>query len=172
MAHSLVSSVDLKVVGTVTDVQDLATAEASLVQTYSTAMSSGTTAAKADLMFSDSRTLTASSHEDLDLGGVLVDPLGAVLTFAKVKAIIIRASAGNTHNVVVGGDATSTFFSWVGAEGDSVVVRPGGTFALFTGDGDGTAYAVTATTGDLLRITNGGASTPVTYDVIIIGTSA
>jgi hypothetical protein len=37
---------------------------------------------------------------------------------------------------------------------------------------DATGYPVTAATGDLVTLTNSAAGTSVTYDVIIIGSSA
>ncbi|MGL5908611.1 MAG: hypothetical protein ACRCZP_01335, partial [Phycicoccus sp.] len=89
----------------------------------------------------------------------------------KVKAIVIAAAAGNTNNVVVGGAATNGFTSWVGAATHTVTVRPGGVLALFTGPADANGYAVVAGTGDLLRVANSGAGTPVSYDLLVIGTS-
>ena len=53
-----------------------------------------------------------------------------------------------------------------GAAIHGAAVRPGGE-ALFVAPGTG--WTVTPATGDLLRILNGGAGTPVTYDIMIIG---
>ena len=53
-----------------------------------------------------------------------------------------------------------------------MVVRPGATFAVFAGQADSAGYAVTATTADLLHVANSSSGTSVTYDVIVIGTSA
>ena len=40
------------------------------------------------------------------------------------------------------------------------------------GQADSAGYAVTATTADLLHVANSSSGTSVTYDVIVIGTSA
>jgi len=56
------------------------------------------------------------------------------------------------------------------AASDGISVRPGGLFCWAAPDA--TAVAVTAGTGDLLAIANSGAGTSVTYDVVIIGSSA
>lgn len=133
-------------------------------------LSTGTAAHQADLMFSGTRTLAASAAEDLDLSGPLLDAFGATLAFARIKGIVIAASANNTNNVVVGGAASNGFINWVADATDKVIVRPGGVFALFAQDA--TAYAVTAGTGDLLHVTNSGGTTSVAYDVVIIGASA
>jgi len=152
--------------------QDLGSAVASMSKQYEVALTSGTTAGKADLVFHDTRTLAASGSEDIDLAGVLTDPLGATLSFVKVKALIVSAAAGNTNNVIVGGASSNGVVSWVGGATHTVTVRPGATLALIAGAADATGYAVTAATGDLLKIANSAGTTGVTYDLIVIGTSA
>jgi hypothetical protein len=129
---------------------------------------SGTAADQADTIFHDQRTIAASGSDDLDLAGVLTNPFGATITFADVRLILVAASAANTNNVIVGGDANALLFG--GAAAHTVTVRPGGLFLLAARDA--TAYAVTAGTGDILQIANSGAGTSVTYDVVIIGASA
>src|SRR3990172_2186336 len=42
-----------------------------------------------NLLFSDKRTLAATS-EELDLAGVLLDAFGRVLTFTTIRAMVIR----------------------------------------------------------------------------------
>jgi len=169
---TLASKVNLGVSASLSSALDLVSPAARLSQRYTTELSDGTAAGSADKVFSDTRTLGASATENLDLAGSLTDALGAALTFAKVKAIIVHASAANTNNVILGGDATTTFFGIFADETDAVVIRPGATFALFCGEADAAGYAVTAATADLLKVTNSGAGTGVTYDIIIIGTSA
>lgn len=151
---------------------DLGTASAQVDKGYNIPLTSGTAAGQADRIFHDTRTLAASATEDLDLAGVLVDALGATLTFVKVKALIIAAAAGNTNNVIVGGASSNQFLSWVGAGTHTVTVRPGAVFSLICGAADATGYAVTAGTGDLLKIANSAGSTSVSYDIFVVGTSA
>jgi len=151
---------------------DLATASADVAKRYSVELATGTGAGQADLIFHDQRTLAASANEDLDLAGVLTGALGGTLTFARVKAVLIAAAAANTNDVVLGGAASNTFVGMFGAATHTVRVRPGGMLLIAAGQGDPTGYAVTAATGDLLRVANGGAGTSVTYDVIVIGASA
>src|SRR5688572_223704 len=151
---------------------DLGTASAVLSKGYEMSLVDGTAAGQANRIFHDTRTLAASANEDLDLAGVLTDAFGTVLTFARVKGLIVAAAAANSNNVIVGGAASNQFLTWAGAGTHTVTVRPGGVFALWTGAADATGYAVTAGTGDLLRIANSGAGTSVTYDVIVVGASA
>lgn len=128
----------------------------------------GTGASQADKVFSDQRTLTASATEDLDLAGVLTDLLGATITFAKIKAILIKASPANTNDVIVGG-GTNGWFGCFSDLSDKIVIKPGG-FFLWAAPVSG--VAVTAGTVDILKVANSAGSTSVVFDIIIIGTSA
>lgn len=130
-------------------------------------LSPGTGADQINQIFSDTRTIAASGTDDLDLAGVLVNALGAVCTFTKIRAIMVKAASGNTNNVVIGGAAATQFFGFLGAATHTVNVRPGGFFCIAANDATG--YAVTATTADLLRVANSGAGTGVTYDIVILG---
>ncbi|GIH91938.1 hypothetical protein ACFFMN_33970 [Planobispora siamensis] len=125
---------------------------------------------QANRIWSDERTLVASANEDLDLAGVLTDPFGATVTFARIKALIVAASLANANNVVVGGGASNPFINWASGTTPAVIVRPGGLLALFAPDATG--YVVTGGTGDLLRVANSGAGTPVTYQIVLIGAAS
>jgi hypothetical protein len=170
---SFSSLVALNVQGAASSALDLETVSRALSKTYSVSLASGTGAGQADKYFSDTRTLAASTTEDLDLNGTgLQDAFGANLALARVKAIIVSAWAANTNNVVVGGAASNGFVTPFGGATHTVTVRPGGFIALSAGLADATGYLVTAATGDLLRIGNSGAGTSVTYDIVVIGASA
>jgi len=133
-----------------------------------TSLTPGTGANQADKMFAYRSTLAASASENIDLAGALTDVLGNALTFAKVKAIMVRADPGNTNDVVVGGAATNGFVGPFGAVTHTIAVKPGGEFLNAL---PGTGWVVVPATGDILKIANGGAGTPVTYDIVLIGTS-
>lgn len=119
---------------------------------------------KADLFFSDTRTLVASATEDLDLAGSLTSAFGATITAAEIVAIYIAAASANVNNVNVTRPAANGFIGPFLAAGDGVAVKPGEWIALVSQSG----WAVTAATGDLLTITNSAGSTPVTYDVVLV----
>lgn len=156
--------------GTLFGTSGVATPRSDLSFSQATPLGGGTGANQADRMYAATRTLALSTGEDLDLAGTLTDSFGAVITFARIKAMIFRAAATNVNNVIIGNAASNGFISWVGSATDKLTLRPGGTFALIAPDA--TAYAVTAATADLLHVLNGGAGTPVTYDVVLIGSSA
>lgn len=135
------------------------------------ALATGTAAGQADRLYVATRTIGASSNEDLDLAGVLLDEFGAAITFARVKALFIQAAAANANNVVVGAAAATQWATLFNATG-TTTLRPGAGALWFAGSADATGYVVGAGTSDFLRVANGGAGTSVTYDIVIIGASA
>ena len=117
-----------------------------------------------NVLFQDTRTLAASAGEDLDLAGVLADALGATIAAAEITAVYIEAHAANTNDVVLTRPASNGVPLFLLASG-GVNVGPGDFFLLTNRKG----ITVTAGTGDLLHVANGGAGTSVTYDVIVLG---
>jgi hypothetical protein len=150
--------------------KDAATAQALYNFVRSVTLADGTGANQADKIYAKTRTILASQNEDLDLaGGGLVDDLGVALTFVKVRGLFVAAAPGNTNAVVVGGAAATQWVGPFGAATHTIAVPPGMPFAIANADA---GWAVGAGTSDLLRVANGGAGTPVTYTIIILGTSA
>lgn len=129
----------------------------------------GTATGLANRVFADTRTIAASANEDIDLAGSLVDPLGGPAVFAKVKAIMIKAAAGNTNNVVVKPAASNGFLGPFGAATHTITIPPGGVFLV---SAPAAGWAVTGGTVDLINVANSGAGTGVTYDIVVLGTSA
>lgn len=166
---ALTSDITVKAVCTLSSALDLATASVPLTLTERIRLTNGTGADQADLIFHDTRTLSASATEDLDLAGSLTDALGSTLTFARIKAVIVAANAANTNNVNVTQPAANGVPLFLAAS-DGIAVRPGGVFAWVAPDA--TAVAVSGGTADLLTFTNSAGSTSVTYDVVIVGASA
>jgi hypothetical protein len=107
------------------------------------------------------------ANEFLDLAGSLTNAFGAQITFDKVKALIIKAAATNTNDVLVGGAASAQASAFFGDVTDVVKVKPGGMVAFVAPDANG--YDVTATTADLLKIANSAGGTSVSYTIILIG---
>lgn len=145
----------------------LATITDPLDKDYTLNLSSGVGANQASNIYHAERTLTASATENLDLSGGLENGFGVSLVFTAVKALLIKASANNTNNVLVGGAASNAWATWVSDSSDVVVVRPGGT--LLVTAPNATGMAVTAGTGDILKVANSAGSTSVVYEIIVLG---
>lgn len=167
MAAGVNAKISVGIEGELVGANDLATVGAKVALEKVMRLAPGTGLGKADLLFSDQRTLAASATENLDLAGVLTDPLGVVIAAAKIKAIFIFAAAANTNSVVVGAAASNPFTGPLGGTTPTLTVAPGGMILLTNPAG----WAVTATTADLLKIANSAAGTPVTYDVLIFGST-
>lgn len=162
-------NVKASITGTLLTTGDLSELSAKLANALAEiSYDQGSGAAQADKVFADTRTLAASTTEDLDLAGSLVGIDGAAFAPAKVKAILVVAAAGNTNDVHVGGDANG-LAGLFGAVNDLIVVKPGGVFLWAAPSG---GLTVTGGTGDILQVANSGSGTSVTYSIVIIAASA
>jgi hypothetical protein len=166
---SLTTNILVGIAATLQGSNDLGTPVFPLSKKDETALANGTGSSQADLLFADQRTIAASDNEDLDLAGSLTDPLGSTLTFAAVKAIYIKAAAGNTNDVQVSPASSNGFLGPFADASDQIDLPPGGAL-LLTAPADG--WTVTGGTGDLLNVANSGAGTSVTYDIVVVGTSS
>ncbi len=166
MAETFTGTVKIACTGTLANTADIGSSTYVLNYSKSYPLTNGTGADMANMIWTDTRTIAASTTEDLDLYGSLTSTFNTTLNFTKIRGIIISAAATNTNNVVVGGDANG-LAGWIGNVNDLINVRPGGTFAIMANDA--TAYPVTNTTGDILQIANSSSGTGVTYDIIIVG---
>lgn len=165
MAASLSGSVNVILKSAFSETQDIGSKSYAANKNYNQAFANGTGINQANQIWTDTRTISGSSNDDIDLAGVLTDVYGTTLTFTSIKAIIINSLATNGNALNVGA-GTNPFLTMFGDATDIIVVRPGGTFAIINPEANG--YAVTASTGDILRIANADAS-DATYDIIIIG---
>jgi hypothetical protein len=163
---SVSANIDITIRGTLIGSNDLGSPQMPFELSDRTTFSPGNLAGQANIVFADTRTIAASANDDLDLNGTLSAVFGGTIGFTLVRAIMIRAAAGNTNNVVMSPGATNGFLGPFGAAAHTVAIRPGDEF-LVTNRNAG--WTVTPTTGDILRIANSGAGTTVTYDIIIIG---
>lgn len=163
MAQTFNGRIDLKVVGNYSVDIDLGNRSYALNKTYTTTLANGQDANEAESIFTDTRTTTG--NDDLDLAGGLTDAFGNTITFTNVKAIIIKNSSDSTGVINLGAEGSNEFSSFLGNDNDIVKVPIGGTFMITNPGADG--FAVTAGTGDMLRVA--AASGSVTYDIVIIG---
>lgn len=167
----LATQIDVNLLATLTaalpaDTGNLASAPVKANKRIS--LATGTGNAQADKVFAATRTVAASGTDALDLAGVLTDPFGAALTIVKLKAVLVRASSGNTNNVRVNRPASNGVPLFLAAS-DAIDVPPGG---LFLWVAPNAGVTVTPATGDLINFDNSGSGTSVTYDVVLVGTSA
>src|SRR5688572_33498909 len=111
MATSLAVQLRAAINATFTDDQDLSDPTAAVALSGLESLANGTTNVQADLVWSDTRTVAASSSEVLDMGtgGGLTTPFGAAFAPAEVVAVLLLADEGNTNNVIFGNNATEDF---------------------------------------------------------------
>lgn len=129
----------------------------------------GTGAYQADLLYAATRTVASATNDDLDLAGSLTNVFGATITNVEMVGVLIASDAANTTTLTVGA-GSNPWFAMFGATGNSIKVFPGGIFLNFATDASGLG-AVTAGTGDILRVANGSGAS-ATYSVVLLGRSA
>lgn len=167
MATSFSSAITINFAVNYQNLNDFNNAVDAFSKSYSLALTDGTGANQAQKFFRDQRSVNASSNDDLDLAGGLTDPFGQTLTFTTIKGIWIYSDSANLSSLTIGNAGSFQFATWVGAAAHTVgPILPGGFFGIYRPDATG--YAVTAGTGDILRIANGAGGTAV-YDLILIG---
>jgi hypothetical protein len=160
------AQIDLNIVARLVGAADLGNPQAPVTVQKSLTIKPGTDAlGKADILWADQRTLAASGSEDLDLAGVLASLLGGTITAAEITAIYIEADSGNTNDVQFFGAASNGFNGPLSGTTPKLAMGPGDWSILTNLKG----WAVTASTGDLLHVANGGSGTGVTYKIAIIG---
>ncbi len=141
----------------------------------SISLTSGTAADQCDKLYWAERTVNSASNDDLDLSGVLTDPLGAAITQVELVAILLinKPRAGtplNTTNLTIGA-GSNPMIGFLGGTTPTIgPIRPGGVFLLGCPDAAGIGV-VTAGTGDILRIANSSGAAN-TYQIAILGRSA
>lgn len=142
---------------------DIADAEQVVAFAKRVSLATGTGVGKADILFTDERTLAAGANEELDLAGVLADAFGATVAAAKLKAIIVVADDDNGGNIEIGGAASNAFVLFKDAT-DIGVVEAGCFFAQTFRTG----RTVTAGTGDKLKMLNTDGAAGASYRLILV----
>ncbi len=141
---------------------------------YSSSLSNGTAAQQADLLWHDRRTVTAGSpNDDLDLAGTLLDVFGQTIALAKLKGLLIRnLSTTSTDKLKVGGAGSGghAIAELFASDPDATLVIPGSGCLFLTAPLDG--FAITAGSQDVLRVTHDGGASDISYDILLLGTSA
>jgi hypothetical protein len=164
---ALTTYLDLVLRGTQTNPLDLVTGSTSFTINKGDSLTDGTGAVDtADLLWTDTRTLPTTS-ENIDLAGVLSSVYGATITAARVKAILIHNKSTTVGQTLTIGGAGSNPFLLFADSSDKYVIGPNGIFFIW--EPSAAAKAVTASTGDILKIES---SASITYDIAIVAASA
>lgn len=138
-------------------------------QTYLKAFTDGDDVDKAEVVFHDEYSLTASGTQALDLGA-LVDAFGNTITFEKVKMIIVRNMSTTAGDLVKLGPGTNAHTQILGGTAPFINIPPGGCFAWCDPSDDATN--ITPSTDDDLLLTELGGASTVLVRVTIVGTKA
>jgi hypothetical protein len=130
-------------------------------------LAQGTGAGQVTFKYAARLTIAASGSTTLTLSSLL-DAFGNAIAFLKVKEMLIVLTGVTGSTGLAVGGATNPFVNWISTGTATVLLRTA--TALFLGDcSDATGYAVVASTGDQLKITNSDSANVATVDVQILG---
>ena len=165
----LIVSLPIAVTLNQTSTLDIATGSAPLAFLANYVFSSGTSAYQGTTFTSDNRTLGAGAADSFDLAGGLVDIFGNVVTFTRIRAILIETTPGSAGDLTLFA-ATAGSNSFVGPMnfGAQIRVRPGCTWAGIAPNADG--WPVIAGTGDIFFVSNQSGGN-IVYSIILVGTT-
>ncbi len=165
---ALTSSVSLTITTNETNPLDLCTPTSKTSITYSDSLTSGIDRDQADTTFSDTRTVTTGSNDDVDLSGGIIGSFNNTPVLQGIKSIYIKNRSA-VCTLVIGAAASNAWEGWTSEMGSTVKIVPGGVIWLYGGpDIDG--YAVVPGSADILRVHNSGAES-ASYDIVVIGIS-
>ncbi len=131
-------------------------------------LTSGTGANQANVIFTDSRTLTDThahdANEVLDVyaSGSLKDPLGTALTISALKVIYVY-NTSTTSSLLVGGGTTPVGF--FADPSDILTIPPGGKWVLTAPNATGWDV----TTNKNIKLQQSGGTGNLVYEIILIG---
>lgn len=127
----------------------------------------GSGASQVNCVWTASGTIAAAGTVDYDLAGGITDAFGDAITFTSIKLMCIENLSATATMLV--GDAAAPFASWITDPTDTVIIAPSS--CLFLVNPTAAGYAVTATTGDTLRLAYPAAGPPATlaYNIVLWG---
>lgn len=138
------------------------------------ALANGTSAGQADILWCDQRTVASASNDDLDLSGSLTDAFGATVAAAELVALIVinepSSGAANTTDLTIG-VGSNPVTGFLGGTNPTIGPIKPGAFVFLGSSGAAGLGAVTAGTGDILRIANSSGAS-ATYQIAILARSA
>lgn len=160
---TLETTIDLVVRATASKTTGLVDSSSPLSKKYSVALNTGTGADKANESYHfRNTTLAASGSLALDLTGGLTDAFGDVITFTRLKAIIVKNNS-TTQTLSIRGPNRGVGLGGLGA---GIDLRPGGLWMHACTDATG--FVVTDGSTDSITFSNSSGAT-ADFEVILIG---
>lgn len=172
MADTLTHTIRASINWTFREALDLSNVNDAATLEYSKDCADGTSADQCDKIWHDQRVITTGANDDLDLTALTNSIFGSTVTinFVKVKSIlIVNTSTTAGDELKLDSSVTNGFLGPFNGSNTSKIEIGPDSACLLSSKKDG--WAVTAGTGDILRINNPNAGS-VTYKIVIVGTSA
>lgn len=170
MSDSLTAEVRASIDWLWQDARALSTVADAARLEYAQSLVDGAADGQVQKLWHAERTIAASDDDDLVLTNLESTLFGGTIAcdFAKIKALLIvnQATAAGLSLAVGGAGAGAFAAPFNGSTSAQVIVPPAGSLLLAHPKA---GWTVTASTSDILRVSNLGAS-PVTYRAVLLGT--
>lgn len=139
---------------------------------YTATTTNGTGASgTANLIYALQTTIAGGGNLVINVSASPVtDWFGANIVMARVKFFFISLLTTTTASSVSVGNAANPIINWIAGTTPTIKINNGGVW--LQGDPGGTAYPVTASTGDNLKILNNDGSNTATLQIAIVGSTA
>lgn len=127
----------------------------------------GSGAQQATIYFANSYTIAGAANQDIDLTGALTDDMGQTVSNAVIKELLVAIDTPDgVMSVRVGPQGVAN--AWQGPFGGTVATSYETVYDVQRWTNSWNGWAVTAGTGDILRLNNPG-GTAITVHVVILG---
>jgi hypothetical protein len=135
---------------------------------WTVALGSGTGADKADQLYAlKGQSSGSGATLSLDLQGALTDPFGSAFTPSRLRVVYVYSRPKNSTALTLFGDVKGVPI--LDASESTATLNPGGMFLLV--DRSAAGISVTATTADIVAITNASGAAAL-VDIVLVGASS
>ncbi len=167
-ASSLTTRAQVQLSATLTNTSGLQTASAPLSVIKTVDLANGIALNQANVLYSATFAISTSATQSLDFaGGGLLDAFGNAVGPAKIKCVYLGASPNNSTIVTAMGDTNN--IPLLNTKATTFTLPPGAVFLYC--DPSLAGIAVTAGTGDIIKLVNAAGAT-ANVDVVVVGTSS
>ena len=170
MATLVASKVTVTYTGNIEKTDNFATPSVAKTLQRIFKMGGGSGNNQLDLLYTQRVALAAYGTANIDLSGTIEDQYGDVAVFTKVKGVLVvnrsdKLSTVTTAEINISGNWID---SWIGQSVDTILIpiQVGGHVSIFN---PRTGLTVTASTADILTITNADSTNAAEADVFVFG---
>lgn len=176
MAATLASTLSASLGWDFQDALDLATVKDTSSLAYTKALATGTGSNLADRIWHDSRAIASGANDDLDLTALTQSIFGDTTTiaFVQVKGILIVNTSTTAGDELILDSSVANAYKGLfnGSATSKVEIGPDSALLISAKQAGFASSGTVSGTNKVIRVSNPGGGTSITYKIAILGTSA